>query len=64
MSNTLKYLSSCDVTYDMFVLNHVRSWFSIGWSEMLRGFTGLPGLYGFKYDGLITQVIAIVLVLL
>ena len=32
--------------------------------EILRDFIGLPGLYGFKYDGSITPVIAIVLVLL
>jgi hypothetical protein len=32
--------------------------------EILCGFIGLPGLYGLKYDSLITPVIAFVLVLL
>jgi hypothetical protein len=32
------------------------------WFEILRGFIRLQGLYGLKYDGLITPVIAIVLV--
>ena len=36
----------------------------VGLFEILRDFIGLPGLYGFKYDGSITSVIAIVLVLL
>jgi hypothetical protein len=36
----------------------------VGWFEILHGFIGLPGLYGLKYDGLITSVIAIALVLL
>ena len=36
----------------------------VGWLEMLRDFIELPGLYGLKYDSLITSVIAIVLVLL
>jgi hypothetical protein len=46
------------------MLNHVRSWLYAGWVEILHGFIGLPGLYGLKYDNLITLVIAIVLVLL
>jgi hypothetical protein len=46
------------------MLNHVQSWLYVGWIEILHGFIGLPGLYGLKYDGLITSVIAIVLVLL
>ena len=36
----------------------------VGLFEILRDFIGLPGLDGFKYDGLIASVIAIVLVLL
>ena len=36
----------------------------VGLFEILRDFIELPGLYGFKYDGLIVSVIAIVLVLL
>jgi len=36
----------------------------VGLFEILRDFIGLPGLYGFKYDGSIVSVIAIVLVLL
>ena len=36
----------------------------VGLFEILRDFIGLPGLDGFKYDGLIGSVIAIVLVLL
>ena len=36
----------------------------VGLFEILRDFIRLPDLYGFKYDGLITSVIAIVLVLL
>ena len=46
------------------VLNHVRSWFVRWLFEILRDFIGLSGLYGFKYDGLIASMIAIVLVLL
>ena len=34
----------------------------VGWFEILYDFIGLLGLYGLKYDGLITLVIAIVLV--
>ena len=36
----------------------------VGLFETRRDFTGLPGLYGLKYDGLIVLAIAIVLVLL
>ena len=36
----------------------------VGLFEIPLDFTGLPGLYGLKYDGLITLVIAFVLVLL
>ena len=36
----------------------------VGLFEILHDFTRLPGLFGFKYDGLIASVIAIVLVLL
>ena len=36
----------------------------VGLFEIPRDLTGLPGLYGLKYDGLITSAIAIVLVLL
>ena len=36
----------------------------VGLFENLHDFTELPGLYGFKYDGLIASVIVIVLVLL
>ena len=36
----------------------------VGLFEIPLDFTGLPGLYGLKYDGLIASVIAIVLVLL
>jgi hypothetical protein len=46
------------------MLNHVQSWLYVGWFEILHGFIGLPSLYGLKYDGWITLVIAIVLVLL
>ena len=35
-----------------------------GWFEILCDFIGLPGLYGLKYDSLISSVIAIVLVFL
>ena len=38
--------------------------FYVGLFEMLHDFVELSGLYGFKYDGSITSVIAIVLVLL
>ena len=33
----------------------------VGLFEILLDFIGLPGLYGFKYDGSITSVIAIYL---
>jgi hypothetical protein len=46
------------------MLNHVQSWLYVSWFETFHGFIGLPGLYGLKYDGLITLVIAIILVLL
>jgi len=46
------------------MLNHVRSWLYESWFEILRDFNGLSGLNGLKYDGLITPVIAFVLVLL
>jgi hypothetical protein len=46
------------------MLNHVRSSLYVGWFEILCGFIELSGLYGLKYDGLITSVIAIVLVFL
>ena len=36
----------------------------VGLFEILHDFIGLLSLYGFKYDGLIASVIAIVLVLL
>ena len=36
----------------------------VGLFEILRDFIRLPGLYGLKYDGLITSMIVIVLVLL
>jgi hypothetical protein len=36
----------------------------VGWFEILRDFIRLPGLYGLKYDGLATFVVAIILVLL
>ena len=36
----------------------------VGLFEILRDFIGLLGLYGFKYDGSIASMIAIVLVLL
>ena len=42
----------------------LRSWFVCWLFEIFRDFVGLPGLYGLKYDGLITSVIAIILVLL
>ena len=38
--------------------------FYVGLFEIFHDFIGLPGLYGFKYDGSIASVIAIVLVLL
>ena len=41
------------------MLNHVRSWLYASWFEILHGFSGLPVLYGFKYDVLITPVIAL-----
>ena len=37
---------------------------SVGLFEIPQDFARLPGLYGLKYDGLITLAIAIVLVLL
>ena len=37
---------------------------SVGLFEIPQDFTRLPGLYGLKYDGLITPVVAFVLVLL
>ena len=36
----------------------------VGLFEIPQDFTGLPGLYGLRYDGLIALAIAIVLVLL
>jgi hypothetical protein len=36
----------------------------VGWFQIFRDFIGLPGLYGLKYDGLTSSVVAIVLVLL
>jgi hypothetical protein len=36
----------------------------VSWFEILRDFIRLSGLYGLKYDGLTTSVVAIVLVLL
>ena len=36
----------------------------VGLFKIPHDFTGLPGLYGLKYDGLIASAIAIVLVLL
>jgi hypothetical protein len=36
----------------------------VGWFDVLRDFIKLLGLYGLKYDSLITLVVAIVLVLL
>jgi hypothetical protein len=36
----------------------------VGWFKIVRGFIGLPGLYGLKYDGLTALVVAIVVVLL
>jgi hypothetical protein len=56
----------CELWCNMWLvmLNHVWSWLYVGWFEILCGFIRLPGLYGLKYDGLITSVIAIVLVLL
>jgi hypothetical protein len=54
-----------DLTCDLYIiLNHVRSWLYVDLFEILHGFIGLRGLYGLKYDDLITSVIAIVLVLL
>jgi hypothetical protein len=46
------------------MLNHVNLGLYVGWFEILCDFSGLPGLYGLKYDGLTTLVVAIVLVLL
>ena len=36
----------------------------VGLLEIPHDFTGLPGLYGLKYDGLIASAIAILLVVL
>jgi hypothetical protein len=36
----------------------------VGWFEILHDFIGLSGLYGLKYDGLTTSMVAIVLLLL
>jgi hypothetical protein len=36
----------------------------VGWFEILHDFIGLLGLYGLKYNGLTTFVVAIVLMLL
>ena len=57
------YLWTCCNMW-LVVLNHVWAWFVRWLFEILHDFIGLPGLYGFKYDGLIASVIAIVLVLL
>ena len=46
----------CRIMYDL--------GFYIGLFEILHDFIRLPGLYWFKYDGSITLVVAIVLVLL
>jgi hypothetical protein len=43
------------------MLNHVRSWFVCWLVEIPRDFVGLPELYGFKYDNLITSVIVLYL---
>ena len=42
----------------------LQSWFVCWLFEIFRDFVGLSGLYGLKYDGLITLVIAFVLVFL
>ena len=62
----VRYLrTTCEMDVMWLVmLNHVRSWLYASWFEILHGFSRLPSLYGFKYDGLITPVIAFVLVLL
>jgi hypothetical protein len=53
------------VTYDVCMLNHVQSWlYVVSWIEILCDFVRLPKLYGLKYDGLITSVIAYMIVLL
>ena len=63
-SDTSEVIVNCVVTYDIFVLNHVRSWFVAGWIEILRDYVGLPGLYGLKFRNLITSMIVFVPVLL
>jgi hypothetical protein len=46
------------------MLNRYDLGMYVGWFEILHDFIGLPELYGFKYDNLITSVIVFVLVLL
>jgi hypothetical protein len=46
------------------MLNHYDLGLYVGWFEIPRDFVGLPELYGFKYDNLITSMIIFVLVLL
>jgi hypothetical protein len=46
------------------MLNHYDLDLYVGWFEIPRDFVGLPELYAFKYDNLITSVIVFVLVLL
>jgi hypothetical protein len=46
------------------MLNHYDLGLYAGWFEIPRDFFGLPELYGFKYDNLITSMIVFVLVLL
>jgi hypothetical protein len=46
------------------MLNHYDLGLYVGWFEILHDIIGLPELYGFKYENLITSVIVLVLVLL
>jgi hypothetical protein len=46
------------------MLNHYDLGLYIGWFQIPRDFIGLPELFRFKYDNLITSVIDFVLVLL
>ena len=59
-SDVCEKIVNCYVTYDWLC------WimYDLGLFEIPHDFTGLPGLYGLKYDGLIVLVIAIVVVLL
>jgi hypothetical protein len=66
-------LLNCDVCWTtckkgckmwLVMMNHYDLGLYVGWFEIPHDFIGLPELYGFKYDNLITSVIVFVLMLL